>query len=81
MLGPDEGDDGPAGTSSAGTARSVNVVGYIGSWIEMDHERHPIDVDPPRRDVGGDEHVEAACSKRRQASLALALTAISMDRR
>ena len=79
MIAPDQGNDGPIGTSSPGAARSVDVISRVGRGIEVDHERHSIDVDPARGDVGGNKHIEPACTKRRQGALALALAAVPMD--
>ena len=79
MLGPNQGDDRPAGTSPTGAARSVDVVVGVRSGIEMDDEWHRVDMDPAGCDIGGDEHVEPAGTKGSQASLALALAAVPVD--
>ena len=81
MLVPNQGDDHPAGTSSTGAARSVHVVVGVRSGIEVDDERHRVDMDPARCDIGGDEHVEPAGTKCGQAPLALALAAVPVDGR
>ena len=79
MLWPNEREHGPVGTCSTGTTRAVDVVGGVGGWVEVDYERHRIDMDTPRCDVGGDEHVEPPSTKRGQCTLTLTLTAIPVD--
>ncbi len=79
MLASHQRHDRPVSACSAGTAGSVDIVGAVGGWIEVYDERHGINVDPPRCDVGGDEHVEPSAAKRGQSPLALALTAVAMD--
>ena len=76
---PDKGNDDPVGAGSSGAARAVHVVGGVGGWVEVDHEGYRVDVDPPRRDVGGDEHVEAAGTEGGQGTFALALAAVAVD--
>jgi hypothetical protein len=57
----------------------VDVVGDIGGWVEVDHQRDGVDVDASSGDVGGNEHVEPTIAERRQGALTLALGAVSVD--
>lgn len=79
MLGTDQRHDGPVGTGSTGATRSVDVVGGIGSGIEVDHEWDRVDVDTSRGDVGCDKHVEPAGPEGCQGPFALALAAVPVD--
>jgi hypothetical protein len=53
-----DADAGPSRTT--GAADAVHVRLAVRRWIEVDHVRDPVDVDPARRDVGGDERVDGA---------------------
>lgn len=72
-------DDDPIGTRPTSTARAVEVVGRPGRRVEVQDEGYGLDMDPPRRNIGGDEHVERAGAKICQSALPLALAAVAMD--
>jgi hypothetical protein len=79
VLVPDQRNDDPVGTGPSGTARAVHVVGGIGRGVEVDNEGHGVDMDSPCRDVGGDEHVETAGTKRGQGAFTLGLAPVAVD--
>jgi hypothetical protein len=79
VLAPDQRDDAPVRTGSSGAARAVHVVGEIGGGVEVDNEGYRVDMDPPRRDVGRDEHVETAGTERSQGTFALSLAPVAVD--
>jgi len=79
VLVPDQRNDDPVSTGPSSAARAVHVVGGIGGWVEVDHEGYGVDVDPPCRDVGGDEHVETTGTECGQGAFALALAPVAVD--
>lgn len=81
MLGPDQGHDGPVGTGPAGAPRPMDVVGRVGGGIEVHDQRHGIDVDPARGDVGSHQHVQPTSPECGQGTFALTLAAITVDGR
>jgi hypothetical protein len=74
-----QGDHEAVGARPAGPARAVDVVGVVGRRVEVDDQGHRIDVDPSRRDVGRDQHIEPTRTKGGERTLALALAAVAVD--
>src|SRR5690606_8890077 len=56
----DEGHDGADATSATSAARAVQVGLVLVRRVGLHDERDVVDVDAPRGDVGGDEHVDPA---------------------
>ena len=79
MFPPDQRDDDAVGAGAAGATRAVHVVGGIGRRVVVDHQRHGVDVDPPRRDVRRHQHVDPAALKGGQRPFALVLAAVAVD--
>ena len=56
----------------------MEIVLVVGRRIEVDHGRHRIDVNPPRRDVRRDECRDPSLGERTQRPAALALRTTAM---
>jgi hypothetical protein len=79
MFVADQGDHEAVGARPAGPAGAVHVVGVVGRRVEVDDHGHRIDVDPSRRDVRRDQHIQPAGTKGGERTLALALAAVAVD--
>ena len=62
-------------------ARAVQVVLVVVRRIEVNDQLDAVDVDTPRRDVGGNQHPRMPGRERVQRPLPLILIAIAMDGR
>jgi hypothetical protein len=80
MTLPEQADDDTIRSGPAGATGAMYIVGRIGGRIVVDYKRDRLDMDAPRRDVGGNQNVEPSSAKCGQGPLPLALTAVPMDR-
>ena len=76
----DEGDDHAVGSGAAGSPGPVHVVLRRRGQIEMDDAADVVDVDPPRRDVGGDERLGLSGNEGPQCPVALGLGPAAVQR-
>ena len=76
----DEGDDETRRSCAAGAAGTVLVVLVGARHVVVEHDRHGIDVDAARGDVGRDERRDLAGSEALECALSLALRAVAVDR-
>lgn len=64
---------------SCGPADAVDVgLGFVGN-VEVDDEGNAFDVDPARRDVGGDQYTHGTIPKLMEGSFSRALGLVSVD--
>ena len=73
LGGRREQHDHTALPRSGGTTRAVQVVLAVLGRVDVQHQQHVVDVDAPRRDVGGDEHRHGTVAERSQCPIALRL--------
>jgi len=67
------------GASAPGTTRAVQVVGGLGRRVVVYDDRHQVDVDAARGDVGGDEYAHLSVFHAAQRALALGLRAVTVE--
>src|SRR5690606_8671182 len=78
-LGPlDEGDGYPGAPGPAGAADAVHVGLLVLRAVVVDHVGDIVDVDPARRHIGRDQHVDLAAAERAQRLFALALSEVAV---
>jgi hypothetical protein len=77
---PEQADDDAVSSCPAGATGAVEVVSRVGGRVEVDHQRHSVDVYTSCRDVRGHQSIEPSGAKRGQGSLPLALAAVAVDR-
>ena len=58
----------------------MDVVGRVRGRVKVDDERYGVDMYSARRDIGGDEHIEPACTEGGQGTLSLTLTPVPVNR-
>src|SRR5205823_8346230 len=73
-----EGDCGAVPSSSSGTPGPVHVALVLVGWIEVDHLRDVVEVEPARGDVGGDERLDLAALEAGECPFAGVLGHISV---
>ena len=78
--GGDEGDDHAVGPGPAGSPGPVHVVLRRRGQVEVDDAADVVDVDPPGRDVGGDERLGLPGDERPQCPVALGLGPAAVER-
>src|SRR5207253_7519773 len=76
--GQHERDRGAVPSSSPGTPGSVDVALVLVGWIEVDHLRDVVEVEPACGDVGGDERLDLAALEACESSLTRVLGHISV---
>src|SRR6185503_18171296 len=74
-----EGDGDAVCSGARGAADAVDILLRHFRKIEVDDVANARDVDPARRDVGRDEHVDFATAKQSEGALALRLTLVSVN--
>jgi hypothetical protein len=74
-------DRGSGGTGSSRPADAMNVTFRDVRQIKVDDVGNAIDIDAPRRDIGGDQNAGSAGAERRQRLLALPLRLVPVDGR
>jgi hypothetical protein len=79
IVGRHQRDRAAAETGSAGAAGAMNVIGSNQREIEIHDERQLCDVESARREIGRDQHLDAAGLEIRQSlgPGALALVAVN----
>jgi hypothetical protein len=72
--------DGAGRASPRGPAGPVQIVLVIVWRVEVDHKLDAVNMDPARRDIGGDQNPRMARGERIQGALPLILVPVSVDR-
>jgi hypothetical protein len=80
LLLVDEGHRDAVATGPAGAPHPVDVGLVVGGGVEVDDVGDPVDVDPARGHVGGDEHVDLATLESGEGDLALTLGLVAVHR-
>ena len=80
VLRRDQRDRLAGQSGAAGAADAVHVVLGRMRHVEVDHLRQPLDVQPARGDVGGDQHRGLARLEVLERRLALGLRLVAVDR-
>jgi len=80
FLRSDEGEGVPDGVDASGPADPMDVILGGVRHVVVDHVRDSFDVEPARRDVGGDQNLHPPAPQVSEGALALALAAIAVQR-
>ena len=79
LFGQNDGDDIPGAAGARGASGAVEISLVFGGWIDMDNKFHIIDVNPARRDIGGDQDKNITGGEFREVAVTCGLRQIAVQ--